>query len=249
MAIEKLKTVTYVTIKDIFILNLQKKRFMVQNLEECLLFNGLNSNEIEQQFLNIPFQLKKYKKEELIAIAETEVKCLFILSQGSVRGEMTDDSGRTIKIEDIEAPNLLAPAFLFGNQNKFPVNIIANKESSIISVQKVDFIKLLQSNGLILTNFLNNISNRAQFLSGKLKFLSFQTIKGKLAHFFIQISKKAGTDVFISPKSQNELAEMFGVARPSLSRAIREMDKEGLIKAEGKNIKILNKKGLMNSLK
>jgi CRP/FNR family transcriptional regulator, dissimilatory nitrate respiration regulator len=221
----------------------------MQNLVNCLLFKGLNSNEIEDLFLKIPYQIKNYKKEDPITFADTEVKCLLLLSDGSVRGEMTDDSGKTIKIEDIEAPNLLAPAFLFGSQNKFPVTIIANADSKIMSIQKLDFIKLLQSNGLILTNFLNNISNRAQFLSGKLKFLSFQTIKGKLAHFFIQIAKNKDNDEFILSKSQNELAEMFGVARPSLSRAIREMNKEGLIMAEGKNIKILNKQGLMNLLK
>jgi CRP-like cAMP-binding protein len=222
---------------------------MLHNIETCTLFNGLNSNELEQLFKSIPYQIKKYHKEDLIAIAETEVNCLLILVAGNVRGEMADDSGKTIKIEDIESPNLLATAFIFGQQNKFPVTIIANIGSSIMYIQKPDFIKLLQLNSHILNNFLNNISSRAQFLSNKLKFLSFQTIKGKLVHFFLQISKQTGSDSFVMPKSQNVLAKMFGVARPSLSRAIREMDKDGLIMADGKNIKIIDKKGLIGLLK
>jgi CRP/FNR family transcriptional regulator, dissimilatory nitrate respiration regulator len=222
---------------------------MLKNLEKYILFNGLKINEIEELTAKYSFQSKKYQKEDLIATADDEVTSLLIIIEGSVRGEMTDGSGKTIKIEDIESPDLLAPAFLFGNQNRFPVSIIANNSAIVIHIQKVEFLKLMQSNSLVLSNFLDNISNRAQFLSGKLKFMSFQTIKGKIAHFFLQISKKTGKDEFICPKSQNEMAEMFGVARPSLSRAVRDMDNDGLILANGKNIKIMNKAGLKSLLK
>jgi DNA-binding FadR family transcriptional regulator len=48
------------------------------------------------------------------------------------------------------------------------------------------------------------------------------------------------------PMSQEELAEMFGVARPSLGRAIREMHNDGLINASAKYIQIINKKALVD---
>jgi len=221
----------------------------MENLENCSLFKGLNYNQIEAILKIVPYQLKRFGKEDLIAVADSEVMSLLILLDGSIRGEMTDDSGKTIKIEDIEGPDLLAPAFLFGNNNRFPVTIIANSEARIMYFLRADFLKLMQSNMQILNNFLNNISNRTQFLSGKLRFMSFQTLKGKLAHFFIRESKKTGKEDFICPKSQNQMAEMFGVARPSLSRALREMDKVGLIKAQGKKIRILNRNSLLKLLK
>jgi len=222
---------------------------MEELLAKCSLFKSLNQQDVSGLFDKIDFQKKKYSKEQVVAHADVEVTNLLIILEGSVRGEMMDFSGKTIKIEDIEGPNLLAPAFLFGNINKFPVNIVANKESLILSIPKASFIKLLQMNEYVLSNFLNNISNRAQFLSNKLRFLSFQTIRGKIAHFLLQLSKKTGKDEFILPKSQNELAEMFGVARPSLGRTMRELDNEGIIHAEGKKVQILDKNGLTALLK
>jgi CRP-like cAMP-binding protein len=44
--------------------------------------------------------------------------------------------------------------------------------------------------------------------------------------------------------TQNDLADFFGVARPSVARALGELEEEGLIEAKGKNIKILDKKQL-----
>jgi CRP-like cAMP-binding protein len=153
---------------------------MEEILAKCSLFKNLKPEEVAGFFTEVNFQKKKYSKEQVIALADTEVRSLLVLLDGSVRGEMTDYSGKTIKIEDIEGPNLLAPAFLFGSNNRFPVTIIANKEVLILSIDKASFIKLLQMNEQILSNFMNNISNRAQFLSNKLRFLSFQSIKEKL---------------------------------------------------------------------
>ena len=48
---------------------------------------------------------------------------LVILTKGSVRGEMIDYSGRLIKVEDITAPRAIAPLFLFGEQNRYPVEV------------------------------------------------------------------------------------------------------------------------------
>jgi CRP-like cAMP-binding protein len=98
-------------------------------------------------------------------------------------------------------------------------------------------------NNTMLVNFLDMISNRSQFLSEKIKFLSFKTIKGKLAHFILQ---KAGNDLssVVLGMTQNELAEFFGVARPSVARALHDLEVEGYIEAKSRNIKIIDKRGL-----
>jgi CRP-like cAMP-binding protein len=213
------------------------------------LFSGLNMSDIQYLFAGISYHEKSYSKDEIIAHADTEVKNLLLLIEGTVRGEMMDFNGKTVKIEDIESPNILAPAFLFGNTNKFPVTIIANNQIQLMSIPKIDFLKILQKDAQVLNNYLNNISSRAQFLSNKLRFLTFQSIKGKIAHYILQISGKTGNDKVVLTKSQNQLAEMFGVTRPSLGRAIRELDKDGYISANGKNIIILDKSRLSKLMK
>ena len=222
---------------------------MFEKLQKCIIFKGLSKEQLYELFSTINFKEKEYKKDDIIANSDDECRNLLIVLEGSVKGEMVDFSGKTIKIEDIESPRALAPAFLFGKNNRYPVTIVANNKVTILSISKDTYIEILMSNRRILTNYLNSISNRAQFLSTKIRFLSFQTIKGKIAHFLLQIRQKMNSDTFILPKSQNEMSELFGVARPSLGRAMRELDRDGLIKAEGKNIEIVDKDGLSGLLK
>lgn len=222
---------------------------MNENIEFCPLFMGLSFSEIADLLESVGYKEKTYKKGDIIAFSDDECVDMLIITNGSVKGEMVDYMGKTIKIEDIESPRVLAPAFLFGKNNRYPVNIVANNAVELLAIRKNAFVKLLQLNEVVLKNFLNNISNRAQFLTNKIKLLSFQTIKGKIANYLLQLVKKTGSDNLLIPNSQNQLAELFGVTRPSLARAIRELDKDGYIKAEGKKIEVLNKNGLAGLLR
>jgi CRP/FNR family transcriptional regulator, dissimilatory nitrate respiration regulator len=213
------------------------------SLSDSPLFKGLTTLEIEEILSVVPYRIKKYQADTLISQSGEPVNSLMIVIKGVVKGEMTDYAGRVIKIEDIPAPGALASAFMFGSKNRFPVNVLAVTDTEILTIDKPDFLKLLMNNDKILVNFLDMISNRSQFLSEKIKFLNFKTIKGKLAHFILQ---KAGNErsSIVLDMTQNDLADFFGVTRPSVARAIGDLEEEGLIQAKGKRIRILNKKGL-----
>ncbi len=212
-------------------------------LSQCPVFRGISADDAEKLLKQIHFQLKKFLKDEIVVVAGAPVTNLNIVISGSVRGEMIDYSGKIIKIEDVEAPKPLAAAFLFGQDNKFPVTVTANEKCSILVIPVGEFLKLLQMNSQILRNYLNSISSRAQFLSQKLHFLSFKTIRGKVAHYLLQ---QAG-DRFHSVElknTQQQLADLFGVTRPSLARVFSDMQKEGLISISNKTVKLVNREKL-----
>ncbi len=211
-------------------------------------FRGLSPEGVQTSLNGIHFQVKTYQKGEVIVMGGEICDRLLIIERGSVKAEMNDYSGKTIKIEDLAAPQPLASAFLFGTQNRFPVTVSANTEVELVSVPKAEFVKLLQSNSLILDNYLNIISTRAQFLSQKLKFLSFRTIRQKIAHYLLEKAGDRLQTVEIR-QSQAQLAEMFGVARPSLARTLGEMCREGLIETNRRSIKILDKPRMDQLLK
>jgi len=220
----------------------------IQLISQSPIFRGIPEEELASLFGQIHSQVKTYQKNDLIVTGGEICDRLLIVQRGSVKAEMTDYSGKTIKIEDIEAPRPLATAFLFGKDNRFPVSVSANNQVEIISIHKEEFVKMLQLNSLILNNYLNAISSRAQFLSEKLKFLSFKTIKQKIAHFLLE---KAGDRLLTveMQQSQEQLAEMFGVVRPSLARALGEMVQDGLIETQRRSIRILDKNRMNQLLK
>jgi len=217
-------------------------------ISQCPLFRGITVIEIEKLFRQINFQMKKFEKNEIIVCYGDKVTHLLIIVKGSVKGEMTDYSGKTVKIEDIEAPRPLAAAFIFGKENNYPVTVIANNDVKILAIPIPEFLKLLQLSTKLLKNYMYNISTRAQFLSQKLHFLSFKTIKEKMAHFLLQKCGDRLHSIELN-NTQQQLADLFGVARPSLARVFSEMQQEGLIKIEKRTVTLLDKPGLNELLR
>lgn len=203
-------------------------------------FRGISPEGLLEVFGQITFQIKDFLRNDLIVSGGETCDRLLIIQEGSVKAEMTDYSGKTIKIEDLSAPWPLATAFLFGRENRFPVTVSATTDVTLISIPKDEFVKLLQLNSLILNNYLNTISTRAQFLSQKLKFLSFKTIRQKVAHYILEKAGDRLQTVEIM-QTQGQLADLFGVTRPSLARTLGEMAEEGLIQTDRRYIKILDK--------
>ncbi len=222
---------------------------VVTVIQNCPLFVGLSREELFGLLEHCSCRIRSFRKDQLVAVAGDEISFMHIIVEGLVKGEMVDFAGKVIKIEDIEPPRPLAPAFLFGQQNRYPVNITAGVDVKILSIPKDEFLKLMQTSELVLRNFVNIVSSRGQFLSNKIRFLSFSTIKGKLAQYLLDLAKKAGSGPIQLSHSQAQLSELFGVARPSVGRAISELNQEGIIRTEGKQVQILDLPGLSALLK
>ncbi len=217
-------------------------------LGENYLFRNLQSQEIGEIIKRIHHQVKQYSKGEIIASSGEECNKLMIIVKGAAVGEMMDFQGKILRIEKLHAPDTIASAFIFGDNNRLPVDIKAVEETKLLLIQKNDLMELFHQNEHILKNYLDIISNRSQHLSKQIRLLGLQTIKGKIAHYLLELVKIHNTFNLKMPNTQNELAEMFGVARPSIARVFREMHEEKIIHAKGKNIKILDKEQLSDLL-
>ncbi|MGV8091870.1 MAG: Crp/Fnr family transcriptional regulator [Mangrovibacterium sp.] len=217
-------------------------------LSHSPVFNGLNAEKLALLFRDVFFQVRRLGKNILVASAGDECSHLIILLSGTVKGEMNDYTGKTIKIEDIEAPRPLASAFLFGKDNRFPVTVITNTEVELLYIPKAEFLKILQKDQRVLINYLNAISSRTQFLSQRIRFLSFKSIRQKIAHYLLD---QAGDRLAVVelPLSQEELAGFFGVTRPALARSLGELNQEGVISVHRRTIRILDKQRMNDLLK
>ncbi len=210
----------------------------------CPVLAGIEIDRLAEVLTQIQYQVKRFKKDEVIAVQGESVNGLIILLSGSIRGEMTDYSGKMLKIEDVEAPKPIAGAFLFGKFNQFPVDVIANENGLLLFIYKDQFLKLLTICPQAQVNYLNLVSSKAQFLSTKIKFLSFKTLKGKIAHYLLQL--KAEEDGLIRiPVSQQSMAELFGVARPSVARVFSQLDEQGILSLKNRRVKIVDRAAIL----
>lgn len=210
------------------------------------LFRGISPEVLEASLQEVNFQTRSYKKGEILARQGDVCNRLIILTRGSVRGEMIDYSGRLIKVEDISAPRAIAPLFLFGEENRYPVEVTANESTEVIEIPKSSVLTLFRKNERFLENYMNLSANYARTLSDKLFFMSFKTIRQKIASYLLRLHKQQQQPKITLDRSQQELSDYFGVSRPSFARELARMQEDGILIANRKEITILRKEDLIS---
>ncbi|MDF1558680.1 MAG: Crp/Fnr family transcriptional regulator [Bacteroidales bacterium] len=208
-------------------------------LNRSPLFSGLTESEIETVIESVNYRSRFYHAGAVAVVAGEEISSVMIVLSGSVRGEMTDLTGKTIKIEDVHPPQALAAAFIYGREARYPVNVIANSDAELLIIGKAEFLTLMNNDRRLLLNYLTAVCTRALFLSDRLRFLSFRTIREKYAHYISSLPGAISGRVVIN-RTQQELADYFGVTRPSLARAVSEMESDGLISVDRRKVRILD---------
>ncbi|MDR1725801.1 MAG: Crp/Fnr family transcriptional regulator [Bacteroidales bacterium] len=214
----------------------------MESLFRCPVFNKI-AEEKRQEFLQrLNYSIKTFKKNERIATQGERIDYLYVLLNGKVKTEMISNAGTVIRIETINAPDTLASAFLFAKSNCFPVDVTSMEKSEIMYISKQSIISQLSENEPFLLSYMEMNAYRTILLSERLKLLTLKSIKGRLSIYILQHSVGLNC-TFTMNKTQ--LAEYLSVTRPSLSRSLSQMKKEGIIEIKGQNIKILN----INALK
>ncbi len=214
------------------------------NISKCPVLRGIEPGQLETVFNEIHYNVKSFDKETVIINRGEVCSNLMILVEGNVRAEMMNFSGNIVKIENIPAPRPIAPVFLFGENNRLPVTVVANDTVRIMFVPKTEVLKLFQKNQIVLENYLYIISSKGQFLSNKVKLLSLDNLKQKIAYHLLENEEEL-TD---RKATQQELAETLGVTRPALTRTLLKLRNENIITYNRDTIKIIDKEKLGNLL-
>ena len=207
-------------------------------LTNVSLFKGLNPQEISDCLRKVDFKIKDYKKKEIVFFRGDILKKVIIIINGTTHGEMQKFNGDTIVINQMKSGEVLASAFLFGNDNIFPVDLVTLENSKFLLFDKEKYLNLIQSDKRLLLNFINEISNKSQLLSKRIWFnFTHKTIEEKILSY---INENAKNNKIKFLPSISALAKKFEVTRPALSREISNLCKKKILTKIENNIYSIN---------
>lgn len=93
---------------------------------------------------------------------------------------------------------------------------------------------------MLTLNMIKIISKKAINLNKTIEYLSVKSIRQKITYYLLDQYKKNNSKNFMIDMNRNELSDYLNVTRPSLSREMANMKKEGLIDYHRSSIKLLD---------
>lgn len=204
----------------------------MSNIAEKLKTIDIFKNIDTEKFSNCLRQYNVIEKRirkgaQLIWQGDTYSSLLVVVS-GRLKGEMINKSGKTVKVEMLDVPGLIAPAILFAEDNTMPVTVCAEADCGIIKIKKEHFKKLLSCHKPLLDGYLRLISNKFLFMSQRFHQMSSLTLEEKILSYLKKLPERGDGGHYLD-QSLEELAGYFGVTRPSLSRSMINLQDKGCI--------------------
>ena len=220
------------------------ERNVLKALQLCPLVEGFAAKDIEQMMDSVSYQLIRIDKKEVFIPAGTPCKFADIVISGEIIARMEGPSGKYMQITSRTIGWLLDSAFIFGKNRIIPVNMVANKPTTILRMTPESMLMLLNIDERFRFNFIQLLSGFCDNLARKVRMLTLHTVREKVAIYLLEQSKLKNSDDFMLQKSRQEIAESFAIQKFSLQRCLKEFAANGFIKLNGKQIIILNREKL-----
>ncbi|MBU1678047.1 MAG: Crp/Fnr family transcriptional regulator [Bacteroidetes bacterium] len=187
---------------------------------------------------------KEYDKDTLILMEEDSGNALFVIVTGKVKVSRNSDDGREVILSILSESDFFGEmALLDGNARS--ASVTALEKSDIFIIQREHFLDLLQQYPEISILLLQELTMRLRAADIKIKSLSLKDAEGKVATVILQLAEDNGkirhgiVEIDKLPLQQ-DLANMAGTSRETISRTLHTFVKKGLIELEGSKLRILN---------
>ena len=211
------------------------------------LFEGLSEKEIEQFIEDSGAKKVAVREGEPIFLQGEKPDYLYILLSGSIAIDNVDRNGKRTLVNIFkEADTVFGEVYLYLKDDVYDFGCNAHTDCSILQIPKEALFYDSGCNKIrltILNNMLAILAKKAYFLNQKLLIVNAQSLRQKLVRYILQTSGEGEKLKLIF--NREEMANFFGVARPSLSRELMNMQNEGLLEVD-KNIITFERKTLEN---
>lgn len=215
----------------------------MENLESSKLFQMITEEETQRILKCSKARMKQYPSGTYIFEQGGLPTRLFLLLSGQVQICKDFTSGKRDVLYLVEAGNVFGEIFLFGDRKKYWYDAVAVTDVSVLEMPW-DFFYHFCSNACdhhkqLTQNMLEILSEDNFKITRKLHIISTSSLRERIAIWLIDSMNE--NSVVELRMNREQLADFLGVARPSLSRELMRMQKDGLIEVSRKTIRICDR--------
>ncbi len=219
---------------------------IVCNCEGChfrmAVFDSLDDSEI-----NSVCAVKKeqeFQRGEKIIEEGAEIKEFIYLKSGLVKTFRKTQNGKE-QILNIATPMEFVSLLSVFSEKTYKFSICALDET-VVCMINLDIVRqLILSNGAFGLGIMEKMSKNADKIILQNLALNMKNLRGRIAYILLLFANNIyKSDDFDLPLSRKEIAQLIDMTTENVIRILSEFRKDEIIRINGKNIEILNKKTL-----
>ena len=230
------------------------------------LFTGLDCEDFHEFYSTL--RVKRFEKGEIVAREGSVCSSVGIVIKGKIAMQRITTGGEYATIALLSEGDFFGEDIIYGSVNTYSTTLEAMSSCMVQFISKENLNKLMITFPTVKDNYLRILSDRISSMNHRIELLSQKTLREKIAYYLMDLYNRErksdesfeecegcalkGADSVINckysdksrcvtlPVSKEIVAKLLAMPRPSFSRELIAMEKDGLIKVNGREIIICN---------
>ncbi len=186
---------------------------------------------------------RSYDKEKMILIEESAGETFFLISKGTVKITRMSDDGREVILAILGEGDFFGEMALLDGEGR-SANVVALEDAGVLTLQRSDFLDILERFPKIAIHLLKELTTRIRHSDQQIESLSLSGAEQRIALVLIRLAEemgqiKEGTVTIEHIPYQQDIANMAGTSRETVSRVYKMLEDKNHIVREGKTLKII----------
>ena len=207
-----------------------------QTLARVAIFRDLGASTVDDLARRVT--VRRVPGGDPILAPDASGDALFIIMAGRAKVVMSGDSGREVTLM------VLRPTDIFGEMSLFDgrarsATVIAIDPATVLALSREDVLRHLASNPQTALNLLGEMSRRLRKADETIAELALCDVQDRLIRRLIALAHEDGMELpegalIRRRPTQQDLANMVGACRETISRTFNMLARRGLIVPRGR---------------
>tara|TARA_B100000315_G_scaffold132493_2_gene121965 strand:+ start:7918 stop:8598 length:681 start_codon:yes stop_codon:yes gene_type:complete len=214
----------------------------VEHLRNVPIFTDLTQSDLAK--IASKMVPRKYEKGQMILLEESRGETFFIISKGAVKVTRLSDDGREVILAILGESDFFGEMSLLDGEGR-SANIVANDNAEVLTLSRSDFLDCLESYPKIAIALLEELAVRLRKSDQQIESLSLSDSEQRIGITLVRLAEELGTikQGHVTVQNlpfQQDIANMAGTSRETVSRTLKLLEDKAFVKRENRDITIYN---------
>ena len=209
-------------------------------LSSVSIFSDLSDSELGN--IKTLCQTRKYPKNSMIILEEEMGDVVFIVMSGTVKITRVNDEGKEVILAMLGSGEVFGEMAILDGESR-SANALAQENCEVVTINREEFLNLIKTNNKVALNLMTEFAVRLRKSDQQIEALSLDDAEHRIGVSILNLAEemgviRKGAVTVDNLPYQQDIANMAGTSRETVSRVMKIFEERGLITKTGHKLSI-----------
>ena len=209
-------------------------------LKSVNIFSDLSESELNS--IQELCKTRKYPKNSMIILEEEMGDVVFIVMSGTVKITRVNDEGKEVILAMLGSGEVFGEMAVLDGESR-SANALSQENCEVVAINREDFLNLLKTNNKVSLSLMTEFAIRLRKSDQQIEALSLDDAEHRIGVSILNLAEEMGVirQGVVTVENlpyQQDIANMSGTSRETVSRVMKIFEDRGLITKTGHKLSI-----------